>query len=593
MRRDPQGRLELTWMGKDSALIPVAEGQYDYAWVDPDDPRAREVKTIEVLEQVGAIDGPTGANENLLIIGDSGDALRSLGTIPEYAAKYRGQVKLVYIDPPFNTGQTFQHYADQMEHSIWLTMMRDRIRDIRPLLTPDASVWIHLDDAEVHRMRVLMDEEFGQENYVASIAWRSADTGNYDDSRFSNDFNTILVYGNNPGWAANGLPRNARQSSHYKNPDNDPRGPWFDGNPLGSPNPRSNLMYDLVSPQGHTVKHPPHGWRWQRSTLDQMMEEGSIRFNEAGDRIIYRTYLWEQGDLPPSNLWDSVEETGSNRKAKNELKSLFGLPAKQVFDTPKPESLLQRILTIATREGDLVLDFFGGSGTTAAVAHKMNRQWVTVELRPETVQKFLLPRMRCVVEGMDLGGVSQTVDRVSVGGVLPGGLTPSEAANFVSLLNKVSSDVLGGQDESVKALLGALRTKKVKSSRWSGGGGFTVAQMGKSMYDVDDKDGEVFLSSAAANGAWSQAVAGQLQFASTPDHPVFCGVRGRQRLLVVDGVADEQVVRTAVEHLGEGERAVIVGKSVLPGAAESLAELSPGSRIKKAPMDLFPKGTVK
>lgn len=142
----------------------------------PSDPRALEVKSIEVVEQVGEVDGPTGANENLLIVGDSGDALRSLGTIPEYADKYLGQVKLVYIDPPFNTGQTFEHYADQMEHSIWLTMMRDRIRDIKPLLADDASVWVHLDDAEAHRMRVLLDEEFGEQGFVAQVAWRATDS---------------------------------------------------------------------------------------------------------------------------------------------------------------------------------------------------------------------------------------------------------------------------------------------------------------------------------------------------------------------------------------------------------------------------------
>lgn len=139
--RSPKGRLELTWMGKDMALIPTAHGKYDYEWVDPADPRACEIKSIEVVDTVGEQAGPNGAEENLLIIGDSGDALRSLSTVPEWAAKYRGKVKLVYIDPPFNTEQTFEHYADQLEHSIWLTMMRDRIRDIKPLLHDDASVW--------------------------------------------------------------------------------------------------------------------------------------------------------------------------------------------------------------------------------------------------------------------------------------------------------------------------------------------------------------------------------------------------------------------------------------------------------------------
>lgn len=230
MRRNPKGRLELTWMGKDSALIPVEEGKYDYAWVDPNDPRACEVKSIEPLETVGQVDGPTGAGENLLIIGDSGDALRSLGTIPEYADKYAGQVKLVYIDPPFNTEQTFEHYADQLEHSIWLTMMRDRIRDIKPLLAPDASVWVHLDDAEVHRMRVLLDEEFGAENFVATVVWQKAYAPRNDAAGFSTDQDYILVYSANPGWTSNRLPRRSSRDALYQSPDGDPR-PWISDNP--------------------------------------------------------------------------------------------------------------------------------------------------------------------------------------------------------------------------------------------------------------------------------------------------------------------------------------------------------------------------
>lgn len=593
MKRTPKGRLELTWMGKDSALVPVEDGKYDYAWVDPADPRAREVKSIEVLEKFGETNGPTGANENLVIIGDSGDALRSLGTVPEYHDKYAGQVKLVYIDPPFNTEKTFEHYSDQLEHSIWLTMMRDRIRDIKPLLAPDGSVWVHLDHSEVHRMRVLLDEEFGPECFVSSVVWRSADTGNYDDARFSNDHNTILVYSLSSAWSANGLERNAKQSSHYRNPDNDPKGPWFDGNPLGSPNPRENLMYDVVSPQGKTIQHPPHGWRWQRSTMDRMLQEGSIRFNSEGTRVIYRTYLREQGTLPPSDLWTDVSETGSNRKAKNELKTLFSLPAKQVFSTPKPESLLRKIITISTNPGDLVMDFFGGSGATAAVAHKMGRRWVTVELQRATVDTFLVPRLVRVLDGSDSGGISQATNREAVSDMLPGALTPDEAAEFATRLKKVAADLEGLDAATIRRIIQALKTKNMTTKYWSGGGGFTLAKMGPSMYEVDDDDGSVYLSAGATNGSWSKAIAGQLKFALTPDHPVFCGVRNRQRLAVIDGVADETVVSTVVEHLDEREKAVIVAKSVLPKASELLQHLSPGSRIKKAPGDMFPNGTVK
>ena len=379
--RSPKGQLELTWMGKDMALIPAEDGKYDYEWVDPSDPRACEVKTIEVVKTVGETAGATGANENLLIVGDSGDALRSIGTVPEWASRYKGKVKLVYIDPPFNTEQTFEHYVDQLEHSIWLTMMRDRIRDIKPLLAEDASIWIHLDDAEVHRMRVVLDEEFGPENFIAAVVWRASDNSNNDANQFSEDHNTILGYAKAPGWRSNRLPANGDKVSHYANPDNDPDGAWFDGNPLNSPNPRENLRYTISSPTGYEIQPPPNGWRWSVETLREKIGSGEIRFTPDGKGIRRRTYLKDHAGLPPSTLWTNLEETGHTRQAKSELKALFpGRPTADLFATPKPERLMHRLLTLATLEGDLVLDCFAGSGTTAAVAHKLGRRWVTVEL---------------------------------------------------------------------------------------------------------------------------------------------------------------------------------------------------------------------
>lgn len=635
--RSPKGRLELTWMGKDMALIPAEHGKYDYEWVHPADPRACEVKSIEVLRTGGS----TGANDNLLVVGDSGDALRSLGTIPEWAAKYRGKIKLVYIDPPFNTEQIFEHYVDQLEHSIWLTMMRDRIRDIKPLLAEDASIWVHLDDAEVHRMRVVLDEELGPENFIAAVVWRASDNSNNDAKQFSEDHNTILGYSVSPGWRSNRLPADGDKVSHYSNPDNDPLGAWFDGNPLNSPNPRKNLRFTLTSPTGHVIQPPPNGWRWSPETLQEKIASGEVRFTPDGSGIRRRTYLKDHAGLPPSTLWTNLEATGHTRQAKSELKALFpGQPTAELFATPKPERLMQRLLGLTTQEGDLVLDCFGGSGTTAAVAHKMRRRWVTVELLSDNVDRFILPRLTKVVNGGDAGGVSSVTDRVPVA-ELPAGVSPQDAQRFTTMLTKFTDGeertvnvvqemtkfvrTLGASpqaplspDES-KALLALLRkasngsdagieidvmpqvrarlrekakTREKTTVLWEGGGGFTVARVGPSMYEVDI-DGEVYLSADATNGAWSKAVAGQLKFTLTPDDPVFCGVRNRQRLAVIDGVVDETVVRTVVEHLGERQKAVIVAKGVLPEAEELLAELSPGSRIRKAPGDLFGKATIR
>lgn len=640
MKRNPKGRLELTWMGKDSALIPVEDGKYDYAWVDPTDPRAREVKSIEVLEQVGEVEGPTGANENLLIIGDSGDALRSLGTIPEYHDKYAGKVKLVYIDPPFNTEQTFEHYADQLEHSIWLTMMRDRIRDIKPLLAEDASVWVHLDDAEVHRMRVLLDEEFGPENFISEVIWQKVYTVKNSAKHFSKDHDTILVYAaKKADWKRNRLPRTAAMDARYSNPDNDPRGPWK-AKPLQANKPYSKGTYQVTTPGGRVIEGPPPGtyWRISLEELRRLDQDGQVWWGRDGKGSPNtKTYLGVVEGKIPQTIW-SYKDAGHNDQAKSEVQAL--VPGRAPFATPKPEKLLRRVIEIATRPGDLVLDAFAGSGTTAAVAHKLGRRWLAIELQAETVEHFTAPRLRKVALGKDMGGISTLTERVAVD-ELPEGVTPTEAQAFTRMVGKftdeepLSVDVIAESAKYVrkrakddvpaltpdetKTLLSLLKkvggaskgtevdlmptvrsrlkamakTRDDKTVLWEGGGGFTVAKVGPSMYEVDDEDGAVYISAEATNGAWSKAVAGQLKFSLTPDDPVFCGVRKRQRLAVIDGVADETVVRTVVEHLGEKEKAVIVAKGVLPEAEELLQSLSPGSRIKKAPGDMFANGTVK
>lgn len=623
-------------MGKDMALIPTAHGKYDYEWVDPADPRACEIKSIEVVDAVGEQAGPNGAGENLLIIGDSGDALRSLSTVPEWAAKYRGKVKLVYIDPPFNTEQTFEHYADQLEHSIWLTMMRDRIRDIKPLLAEDASIWVHLDDSEVHRMRVVLDEELGADRCATQIVWQKRTTRE-NRSAFSDNHDHLLVYTVRPvtEWRdiRNRLPRQATT----RNADGDSRGPW-DSVPFTAQGFRANQMYKITTPTGVTHDPPPgRCWGAVESEFRRLLADNRIYFPRNGNgRPRVKQFASEAPQLVPQTIWPS-SEVGENDEAKKHIQALF--PGVNPFDTPKPERLLQRIVHIASDPGDLVMDCFAGSGTTAAVAHKMGRRWLTVELSPSIAETFTIARLAKVVSGSDPGGVSSVTERVAAAD-LPDGVHPLEAQRFATLLGKFTDGeelaidvahemarltrvVAGSEDSPIseaesKTLLALLRkvgkhgggaqvdvmpqvrsqlrdkakTRNETTVLWESGGGFTVARIGPSMYEVDD-DGEVYLSAAATNGAWSKAVAGQLRFALTPDHPVFCGVRNRQRLAVIDGVVDETIVRTVVEHLHEKEKAVVVGKGVLPEAEALLAELSPGSRIRKAPGDLFGKATVR
>ncbi|MGC4764574.1 site-specific DNA-methyltransferase [Micromonospora sp. DT46] len=578
-------------MGKELALIPSEHGKYDYAWVSPTDPRAREVKSIDVTEQLGEMEGPTGAQENMVIAGDSGDALRSLSAIPELRERYAGKVKLVYIDPPFNTEQTFEHYADQLEHSIWLTMMRDRIRDIKPLLADDASIWVHLDDAEMHRMRVLLDEEFGPDSFVAAIVWQKR-TSRDNRAAFSPSQDYILVYAPSgpQKWkqTRNLLPDLGR----FSNPDNDPRGPWRSV-PMSVQAGRATAsqFWNVRTPTG--VVHPPppnRAWTYTESRFQEFRKQGLIYWPRNGNgKPRLKKFSSKDDGLVPFTLWLS-SDVDDNAGAKRESTALFGEEC--VFDTPKPERLLERIIHIATAPGDLVLDCFAGSGTTAAAAHKMGRRWLVVELQDRNVETFIKPRLTRVVEGTDSVGISVTTERVPVD-ELPDGMTPEEAQKFTTLLGRVAKSVEGLDEQTLRALRVATRTRDETTVRWKGGGGFTIARVGPSMYEVDDEDGEVYLSEAATNGAWSKAVAGQLRFKLAPDHPVFCGSRQRQRLAVIDGVVDETVVRTVVEHLGDKERAVIVAKAVLPQAQELLSRLSPGSRIKKAPDDLFPKATVK
>lgn len=396
-------KLELTWVGKDRRhrLEPR---------ILLEDPELSYHAKKQVTEH--------DLFDNKLIFGDNLLALKAL------EQEYRGKVKCIYIDPPYNTGSAFTHYDDGLEHSIWLGLMRDRLELLKELLSEEGSIWITLDDNEVHYLKVMCDEIFGRSNFVANIIWRSSDASNNDTKRFSLDHNSILVYSKSQDWTPNALPRTEEANKHYSNPDNDPNGPWFSGN-LSSPKPRQNLRYNIVSPQGHVIPPPPNGWRWKKETLNDKIKSGEIIYSPDGRRIIKKTYLKDQKGLAPSTLWDTIDDTGHNRQAKYELKKLFPeVETSQLFSTPKPERLLERIIYLATNLGDIVFDSFAGSGTTGAVAHKMGRRWIMVELG-EHAHTHIIPRMRKVIDGTDQGGISQSVGWKGGGGFRYFKLAPS------------------------------------------------------------------------------------------------------------------------------------------------------------------------
>lgn len=346
--------------------------------------------------------------ENMLIQGDNLEGLKAL--LPYYA----GKVKCIYIDPPYNTRSAFDHYDDNLEHTQWLSMMYPRLELLRDLLSENGSIWVTLDNNESHYMKIILDEIFGRSNFIVDIAWRSADSSNNDSKQFSLDHNSIFVYSKKSDWQPNKLERTEDNNQHYSNPDNDPNGPWFAGN-LSSPAPRKNLTFNVISPQGNVIHPPKNGWRWSKDRIDEMIDSGEIIFVKNGTKLLRKTYLRNQKGLSPASIWDNIDETGHNRQAKYEQKKLFPqLNTSDQFRTPKPERLIQKILHIATAHGDYVLDSFLGSGTTAAVAHKIGRRYIGIEIGDHAVT-HCIPRLQKVIDG-EQGGISKAVDWNGGGG---------------------------------------------------------------------------------------------------------------------------------------------------------------------------------
>ena len=343
----------------------------------------------------------TGVFDNLLIHGDNLEALKAL--LPFY----RGQVKCIFIDPPYNTKSAFEHYDDNLEHAQWLSMMLPRLQLLRELLREDGSIWVTIDDNEGHYLKVLMDEVFGRGNFVTNVIWRKNYAPKSSARHFSEDHDYVTVFAKNGNsWVPNPMPRTEKQDQIYKNADNDSRGLWRANN-LAARNFYSKGTYPITTPGGRLISGPPPGsyWRVSEEKFRQLDADNRIWWGKDGNNVpAPKIFLSEvkQGVVPQT--WWSYEEVGHTQEAKKEIVTLFGA---EVFDTPKPERLMQRILHIATNEGDLVLDSFLGSGTTAAVAHKMGRRWIGIEMG-EHAATHCLPRLQKVLDG-EQGGISKAV----------------------------------------------------------------------------------------------------------------------------------------------------------------------------------------
>ncbi|MDF4191494.1 site-specific DNA-methyltransferase [Ligilactobacillus salivarius] len=337
-------------------------------------------------------------DDNLVIKGNNLIALHSL------KKRYAGKVKLIYLDPPYNTTKDFE-YNDRFTHATWLTFMKSRLEIAWDLLAEDGTIWISIDDNESHYLKVLADSVFGRENFLNEIIWQRAYAPVNLKKTFSRSHDYIQVYAknNSSNKELNRLPRSAEANSRYKNPDNDPRGPWKSGDLSVGPAVQSNI-YEITTPSGRKVL-PPDGrsWLYSEDRFKKMNDDNRIWFGKDGNNVpSIKRFLSEVSGVVAQTLW-TYQEVGHNQDAKKEIKALF--EGQALFGTPKPEKLLQRILTLGSNKNDLVLDFFMGSATTQAVAMKMGRRFIGIE-QMDYINTVSVPRLQKVIEG-EQGGISK------------------------------------------------------------------------------------------------------------------------------------------------------------------------------------------
>lgn len=568
--------------------------------------------------------------------------MEALTRVPELADKYAGQVKCIYIDPPFNTAQTFAHYEDNLQHSVWLTMMRDRLQHMHTLLSDEGSIWVHLDDVENHRMRVLLDEVFGPESFVAEVVWQKSDSPRRGDG-FSVDQDNIIVYAKSPTVALNKMPRTEADNARFSNPDDDPNGPWWDDNPTANHGDGSGGMcYAIQNPLTGSMMRPPAGGSWrlkQETYFNELNKWVPYRYENLHDaqwraqnegvpvskasddvcaivldvplekaqelvkqrrslpnlpKILIRStgglgrkaYVPQEG-TNPRTMWFN-DEVGHNRAAKSEIKALF--PGVSPFGTPKPERLLERIVHIATNPGDIVLDIFGGSGTTAAVAQKMGRRWVTCELQEDNFTKFTRPRLEKVVRGEDQGGVTTDEKLLPRHPVeVPDKNTIKDLKEAALLLGRIADqDSLDAESKKLlKECKKLIAPKKEKKVNWRGGGSFTVARLSPACFDYDEALGLTLLTDAATGETLINSVAANLNFHRTPDDPVFHGIRGRMRLVVVEGTLLTSRVDELLAELADGELLTIANTEPDDTIRGYLRQVKRGCRMVHIPDDIF------
>jgi adenine-specific DNA-methyltransferase len=496
-----KGKLELTWVGKYDEKKPV-------------EPRI----LIEDTEK--SYGDPN--SKNMLIHGDNLIALQAL------QQGYAGKVKCIYIDPPYNTGSAFDQYDDSVEHSIWLSLMRKRLVLLRELMCEDGTIWISIDDNEGAYLKVLCDEIFSRNNFINTVVWQKIHSLKNDARYLSENHDFILVYAKNKELVKlNLLERTESMNSRYKNPDNDPRGPWQSGD-LVANEERQNGHFKVVSPITGKEFDVPVGkhWVYSEENLKAMIADGRVWFGKSGNAFPRKKrYLSEvmQG-RKGSTIWLS-EEVGHNQEAKRESIKLFG--HQDFFATPKPERLIKQILTLASNPNDLILDSFLGSGTTIAVAQKMERRWIGIEMGNQ-VYKYCKTRMDKVIEGED-GGISKSVD-------------------------------------------------------WHGGGGYHFYELAPSLLVKNDKLPVYQINPTYTFEMLCEAIC-KIEGFKYKQQDVFCGHSSEKRFIhVTTEFVNAEYIRSLSQHLDEGQSLLIYSTKIqsdmmLPGNIEA----------KKIPKDLLDK----
>uniref|UniRef100_UPI0025E9C80F site-specific DNA-methyltransferase n=1 Tax=uncultured Negativibacillus sp. TaxID=1980696 RepID=UPI0025E9C80F len=417
--------------------------------------------------------------------------------------RYEGKVKCIYIDPPYNTGNEGWVYNDNVNdpkikkwlgevvgkegedlsrHDKWLCMMYPRLKLLQRLLAEDGAIFISIDDNECSNLKLICDEIFGRRCFITDAVWRSSDNSNNNALKFSEDFNHTLIYGKLPSWKPNFIDDLSKRT-HFKNPDNDPRGPWFDGNPVNNPGWRPNLQFDITTPNGNIIKHPENGRRRSMDTIQDKLKTGELRFSDDQTRLIRRTYLYEMEGLTPSNLWIDLDITEHTRRAKYDLKKIFPeIKVTDLFSTPKPTLLINYILQLASDPNAIVLDSFAGSGTTAHAVLNMNkadgghRKFILVEMM-DYADSITAERVKRVISGYKAGRETVLYDEeITVKNLAQGATMLEEAKAIAKEAKRNHSSVKSPKIE--KGHLRVVAVDKSKDMVDGLGGNFSYYELG-------------------------------------------------------------------------------------------------------------------